>query len=454
MISDWSRAWRARALLRPPTLGVPEEEAFELQEDEWVRKYRIRTDLAVEAREVVIEREGPPEIPGVKVNREPIEGGNLIRVDIHSDIGSRLMGKVKGHYVTLEVPALREHNPPLHEKTAAVVGAEIRRFLEARQLAPEAPVLLVGLGNWHATPDALGPKVVGHAFITRHLFRYAPPAARQGFRPVAAVAPGVLGLTGMETGEIVEALVARFKPALVLCVDALAARTVERLGTTIQISDAGISPGSGVGNRRKGITQADTGVPVLVIGAPTVIGAMTIISDAWERLSGHGPSDGQARVDSGGDGAAAWVRPQPPGMPAAAGMTPGVTPGSTPGMAAGGIPVAPPGPRPAGHSVQPAVPAASPTMGSGAAPVTDGAAARQSWPGNSPRPGPGVLPRPGEAGKEETLRTLLGPYLGTMIVAPKEVDSLIDDLAAVIAAGINVGLHPGFTLEDAFDTLQ
>ncbi|MBE3578154.1 MAG: GPR endopeptidase [Limnochordales bacterium] len=396
MVSDWSRAWRARALLRPPLVGFLQEEALDLPEDEWARRYGIRTDLAIEAREVVIEREGAPEIPGVIVKREPIAGGTLLRVDIESDIGSRLMGKVKGRYVTLEVAGLREHNPTLHEKVAAQVGAEIRRFIAAMQLSPEAPVLLVGLGNWNATPDALGPKVVGHAFITRHLFRYAPPQARQGFRPVAAVAPGVLGLTGLETSEIVEALVARFKPALVLCVDALAARTVERLGTTIQISDAGISPGSGVGNRRKGITQADLGVPVLVIGAPTVIGAMTIVSDAWERLAGRGASDLPATA-----------------RPAPAAAVPG-SPVEASGLAAGA-----PG-----------------------------------WSAGGPRVRDGIIPGPGEAGKEETLRTLLGPYLGTMIVTPKEVDSLIDDLAAVIAAGINVGLHPGFTLEEAFDTLQ
>lgn len=363
MISDWSRAWRARALLRPPVMGVPEDEAGPEGESEWVRRHHVRTDLAIEAREVVVEREGPPEIPGVKVSREEVEGGSITRVDIESDIGSRIMGKVKGKYVTIEMPSLREHNPPLHEKTATLLGTEIRRFLNAWQLPPDAPVLLVGLGNWNATPDALGPKVIAHCLITRHLFRYAPPPARDGLRPVAGVAPGVLGLTGMETSEIIQALVERFRPALVVCIDALAARTVERLGTTVQISDAGIAPGSGVGNRRRGITRDELGVPVLVIGVPTVIGAITIISDAWDRLLGRRSPQ-------------ADLRP------------------------------------------------------------------------------PGQLPGPGEASKEETLKTLLGPYLGTMIVTPKEVDALIDDLAAVLAAGINVGLHPGFTLEDAFATLQ
>lgn len=411
MISDWKRAWRARALLRPPIVQRPpqrsrlNDERLN-EEEEWVRRHLVQTDLAVEAHEVIVEREGPPEIPGVRVEKENFTGGTITRVTIETDVGSRLMGKQKGHYSTLEAPVLREHNPPAHEQLAGVLAGEIGRFLDLLHIGPGDPVLLVGLGNWNATPDALGPQVIGHCLVTRHLFRYAAPEAQQGLRPVAAITPGVMGLTGMETSEIVAALVHHFRPSLVVCVDALAARTVERLGTTVQIADAGISPGSGVGNTRRGITATELGVPVLVLGVPTVISALSILSDAWDRVSGRTPHNEESPPPT--------TRIQPDARQILRNIAPSPADGQ-PGEAPNGAPPL--------KAVEP--PAA----------MTGDQAAR--W-----------------AAKQETITSLLQPYLGTMVVTPKEVDVLIDDLAAVVAGAINVALHPGLNPEDAFDTLQ
>ncbi|NLC68407.1 MAG: GPR endopeptidase, partial [Clostridiaceae bacterium] len=149
-------------------------------------------------------------------------------------------------------------------------------------LKEKSTVMVVGLGNWNVTSDSLGPKVVSKLMVTRHLVQYVPEEVEQGVRPVCAIAPGVLGITGMETGEIVRGIVDRIRPDCIIAIDALASRRLDRVNTTIQIADTGISPGSGVGNKRMDLSRETLGVPVIAIGVPTVVDAATIASDVIE----------------------------------------------------------------------------------------------------------------------------------------------------------------------------
>jgi len=240
--------------------------------------YDARTDLALEAHEM---NSGHGAVPGVDVTEETTADAVITRVNIHSEAGERVMGKPCGNYITIEARSLRERNRALQERVAALFAAELCRLMPERE---QLSILVVGLGNWNATPDALGPQVVSNLLITRHLNQNVPADVRGGLRSVCAVAPGVLGLTGIETGEIIMGIVAQIQPDIVIAVDALAARHVDRIFTTIQISDTGINPGSGVGHKRVGINQETLSVPVLAVGVPTVVHAVTIASNTVELL--------------------------------------------------------------------------------------------------------------------------------------------------------------------------
>ena len=152
-------------------------------------------------------------------------------------------------------------------------------------LNDQQSVLAIGLGNWNVTPDALGPRVVRELFVTRHILDLKPEILGEGYRSVAAVAPGVLGITGIETGEIIRGITEYVKPDIIVAIDALAAQRMSRLHTTIQVSDTGIVPGSGVGNRRLGINRQTIGIPVYAIGVPTVVDAVTIAGDSMDHLA-------------------------------------------------------------------------------------------------------------------------------------------------------------------------
>ena len=233
----------------------------------------VRTDLAIEAHESL----GRPEIPGVHVEEERGAADIAItRVRVAGEEGSRRLGKPPGRYVTVESKNLRRHDPEHARKVGEAVSHEIAAFLDEGERA----ILVVGLGNWNATPDALGPRVVGQVLVTRHLQRLLGEATDEGFRTVSALAPGVLGLTGIETSEIVQGVVDRTRPDVVAAVDSLAASNIERIGTTVQISDTGIHPGSGIGTGRGGLTRETLGTRVLAVGVPTVVHAMTLARNA------------------------------------------------------------------------------------------------------------------------------------------------------------------------------
>ena len=235
-----------------------------------------KIDLALEAREWAAGAEDPP---GVRWAEETLRGLTLTRVTVESRAGERALGKPRGTYLTLTLPDLPGDRASLLD-AAEAVAVLIRELVPA-----EGPVLAAGLGNRRVTPDALGPRTAENLLVTRHLGSVLP-----GLRPVAALAPGVMGTTGMESGELVAAAAARLRPAGIVAVDALAARRQERVCRTIQISDAGIVPGSGVGNARMALTRATLGVPVIAVGVPTVVDAATLCLDLLEDRDGFDPS--------------------------------------------------------------------------------------------------------------------------------------------------------------------
>lgn len=249
-----------------------------------IEKYSIRTDLALEQKERF--EADNVEISGVVLEENYDEERDIkvTTVRIETENGARIMGKPVGTYITLEAPELAVPDEGYHQE----VSEEIRRFL-GRLLdmgKEDFSVLVVGLGNRQVTPDALGPYVADNLNITRHIVKeYGKYAmGKEQVRLLSAIVPGVMGQTGMETVEIIRGVVKETRPDAVIAIDALAARNSRRLNRTVQISDTGISPGSGIGNQRNAITEETVGVPVIAIGVPTVVDAATIVNDAMENL--------------------------------------------------------------------------------------------------------------------------------------------------------------------------
>lgn len=245
-----------------------------------MEQVQIRTDLALEARESVSEKE--EHLHGVQVEEEYKEESEIkiTRVTIESKNGARLLGKAMGTYVTLEAPNMAHPDEDYHEEIARELAYQIKSLLpkEKEQLS----ILIIGLGNREVTADSLGPRVVDNLTITRHMVMEFGNAAYEGRKiPLtSSLVPGVMAKTGMESQEIISGVVAQTHPDLVLVIDALAARSIKRLNRTIQISNAGINPGSGVGNYRNAIQEENLGVPVIALGVPTVVDAATIVQDA------------------------------------------------------------------------------------------------------------------------------------------------------------------------------
>jgi len=315
--------------------------------------YNIRTDLAVEAHEVLSVQE---EIPGVQVSKEGDEDITIHRVSITTEQAAARMGKAVGNYLTLEVPGLRKKNTALQDKVVRVFYKELQRMFN---LNDQQSVLAIGLGNWNVTPDALGPRVVRELFVTRHILDLKPEILGEGYRSVAAVAPGVLGITGIETGEIIRGITEYVKPDIIVAIDALAAQRMSRLHTTIQVSDTGIVPGSGVGNRRLGINRQTIGIPVYAIGVPTVVDAVTIAGDSMDHLA-----EALKRESAQGNMFANIVQ-------------------------------------------------------------------KMNW-----------------EEKRNIIKEVLQPFAGDLIVTPKEIDTLIDDISLVIAASLDAAFHSKIAEEE------
>jgi spore protease len=250
--------------------------------------FPIRTDLAREAHDMALgRRQKGEEIPGVHAEEREENGILTSWIRIEDQEGARELGKLPGLYLTLEVPDLRSQDSELQKRVAQHFADQFQQFLTQADIPENASVLIVGLGNWNVTADALGPFVVKHTMVTRHLFQLMPEQVQEGYRPVSAISPGVLGTTGMETSEIVFGVVEKTKPDVVIAVDALASRALNRVNTTIQVADTGINPGSGVGNKRKALNKETLGIPVIAIGIPTVVDAATIAYDTIDFVLAH-----------------------------------------------------------------------------------------------------------------------------------------------------------------------
>ncbi len=239
----------------------------------------IRTDLALEAREIYEEGESSSEIPGVKIDKKELENCIVTKVEIIDEQGSKIMNKGIGKYITLESNLMKFDDDESREEVINYLKDELIEILGTDKTKK---TLVIGLGNWNITSDALGPKTVSKTLVTRHIFKNYNKDYDDDFTEVAGLSPGVMGITGIETSEIVKSIVDRIKPDRVIAIDALASRKMERVNTTIQISTAGIAPGGGVGNKRKALNKEYLGVDVIAIGVPTVVDAATLASDVLD----------------------------------------------------------------------------------------------------------------------------------------------------------------------------
>lgn len=318
----------------------------------------IRTDLALEAHEIKSseEKSSIDDISGVHVEKYKDDQINISRIKIENNEGAEALGKPIGNYITIEASGLKIKDQVVYENVINVIKNELSKLININK---DDNVLVVGLGNWKVTPDSLGPKVVSNIMITRHLKEYIPDKIDENIRPVCALAPGVLGITGIETGEIVKGVVDKIKPSLVIVIDALASRRMDRVSTTIQIADTGISPGSGIGNKRMSINYDNLGVPVIAIGVPTVVDAATMANDTIDLIV-------DSMIEELGTESAFYK----------------------------------------------------------------------------------VLRDMKDNEKLEMIKSILKPYSGNLIVTPKEIDVLMEDVSVIVADGINQVLQSGISKDD------
>ncbi len=231
----------------------------------------IHTDLAMEARE------SNSALNGVSEERTDNEHYSVSRIKIDTDEAASALQKSKGLYITIEAPDLVLRESELIKAVTEALSAELTGLIDKG--GTSGTVLVVGLGNRAVTPDALGPKTAEKILVTRHIKQYMPDAIPNGVRSVCAISPGVLGVTGIETMEVIQGIVERSKPSLIIAIDSLSSRRTERIASTIQLCDAGIQPGAGVGNIRSGLDEASLGIPVIAVGVPLVVYASTISRD-------------------------------------------------------------------------------------------------------------------------------------------------------------------------------
>ncbi|AWZ48806.1 GPR endopeptidase [Hathewaya limosa] len=315
----------------------------------------IRTDLALETQEMYKE-ENKNYIPGTEV-KEYKEGDiNITDVKVIDERGEEIIGKPKGSYITIEIPEFVHYDTDSMENVSKVLAKTLSPLIK---LEDSMTALVVGLGNWDVTPDAVGPKVVSKLMITRHLKELVPDSIDEGIRPVCGISPGVLGTTGMETSEIIKGVVEKVKPNLVICVDALASRRMQRVNKTIQISSTGISPGAGVGNKRTEISERTIGIPVIAVGIPTVVDAATLANDTIDIVIDQMTAEAKA----------------------------------------------------GGKFFE-------------------------------------MLGSIDREEKEKMIKEVLHPYVGDLMVTPKEVDMVIESVAKILANGINIALQPALDLDD------
>ena len=247
------------------------------------KQLNFRTDLASERRDIYRKANSlENEIDGIESEKEEInEKISVERVRITNKQGEEAIGKPIGNYITIDIKKLKIAQDEDIENFAEILSNELKKVLE-EHIDKQGEVLVVGLGNIYVTPDALGPKVINGIEVTRHIINYLPQYVNEGTRMVSAISPGVLGTTGIETVEILKGIVDNIHPKLVIVIDALASRSIERISSTIQLSDTGIVPGAGVGNKRSEISEATLGIPVIAIGIPTVVETAVLVNDSLD----------------------------------------------------------------------------------------------------------------------------------------------------------------------------
>lgn len=245
--------------------------------------YNFRTDLASERRDIYQKANNVEgQINGVESEQEEIdENLRVERVKITNEEGEKAIGKPVGSYVTVDIRGLKIAQEEELEKAATVVSRELGKIID-NHIDKQGEILVVGLGNIYVTPDSLGPKVINDIEVTRHIINYLLQYVEEGTRMVSAISPGVLGTTGIETVEILKGIVDNINPKLLIVIDALASRSIERISSTVQISDTGIVPGAGVGNTRSEISKNSLGIPVVAIGIPTVVETAVLVNDSLD----------------------------------------------------------------------------------------------------------------------------------------------------------------------------
>ena len=243
----------------------------------------FRTDLADERREVFRKiNKLSQEIPGIESEEKEISDTIKVhKVKVTNNEGEQALQKPIGTYVTIDVKKMKNIPEEEKEKIAFTISGELQEMIK-NLVSKKDEILIVGLGNLYSTPDSLGPKVIQNVDVTRHIYKYLPQYVSEDDREVAAISPGVLGTTGIETQEILKGIVDNVKPKLIIVIDSLASKSIERISSSVQLSDTGIVPGAGVGNKRRELSQATLGVPVIAIGIPTVVDVATITNDCLE----------------------------------------------------------------------------------------------------------------------------------------------------------------------------
>lgn len=245
--------------------------------------FNFRTDLASERRDIFKKANSiENEINGIESEKEELsENISVERVKITNEEGQNAIGKPIGNYITMDIKQLRIAQDEDIEKSSEILSNELKKIIDSH-IDKQGEILVVGLGNIYVTPDALGPKVINEIEVTRHIINYLPQYVEEGTRMVSAISPGVLGTTGIETLEILKGIVDNTHPKLVIVIDALASRSIERISSTIQVSDTGIVPGAGVGNTRAELSEKTLGIPVVAIGIPTVVETAVLVNDCLD----------------------------------------------------------------------------------------------------------------------------------------------------------------------------
>lgn len=245
--------------------------------------FSFRTDLADERRDIYVKANNiENEIDGIETKDEIVDSNiKISRVKILNQKGERAIGKPIGTYITIDIKNIKIAGEEEIQKASETVSNQLKPLIN-NHINNMDDILIVGLGNIYVTPDALGPKVINEIDVTRHLVKYLPQYVDKNTRPVSAVAPGVLGTTGIETLEILKGIVDNIKPKMIIAIDSLASRSIERISSTIQIADTGIVPGAGVGNTRKALNEENLGVKVIAIGVPMVVESAVLVNDCLD----------------------------------------------------------------------------------------------------------------------------------------------------------------------------